>query len=135
MWDHAGADVTQHRSVALMRQLLQSHSNLYMALNLGRHPPPTHPNSPVGTDGLLRPEWISLIEDFSDRFVLGSDQFYQGPGASFIFTGNFLFESHAAPDEPGYVTTYFKVAALALVLPFAWVTTGTAVLGVTRRSA
>ena len=81
VWDHAGTDFTGQRTVALMRQVLQRHSNLYISLTLGRHPPPTQPNSPLDTDGRLRPEWISLIEDFSDRFVLGSDHFYQDPGA------------------------------------------------------
>lgn len=54
-------------------------------------------------------------------------------GASFIFTGDFLFEVHESPDAPGYVTNYFKVAALTFVLPFAVATVGLAVLGSTRR--
>lgn len=55
-------------------------------------------------------------------------------GASFIFTGNFLFETHATSDDVGYVTPYFKVTALALVLPMGWMAAGIAVLGVTRRA-
>ncbi len=55
-------------------------------------------------------------------------------GASVIFTGDFLFESHATPDAPGYVTPYFKVAAAALVLPIGWIAGGLATLGVTRRT-
>ncbi len=54
---------------------------------------------------------------------------------SFIFTGNFLFETHATANASGYVTNYFKVAALAFLLPLAWSTVGMAVLGITRRTA
>jgi hypothetical protein len=55
--------------------------------------------------------------------------------ASVIFTGNFLFESHATPDAPGYVSPYFQVAALALSIQFTVIGAGLAVLGLTRRSA
>lgn len=54
-------------------------------------------------------------------------------GASFIFTGNFLFEVHETPEAAGYVSNYFKVSALAFALPFVWVTVGIAVLGLSRR--
>ncbi len=56
-------------------------------------------------------------------------------GASVTFTGDFLFETHATPDSPGYVSNYFKVAALTFALPFAAVPIGLSVLGLTRRSA
>lgn len=55
-------------------------------------------------------------------------------GASVIFTGNFLFEVHETPDAAGYVSNYFKVAALTFVLSFALVTTGLTALGVTRKA-
>lgn len=55
-------------------------------------------------------------------------------GASFLFTGNFLFETHATAEAPGYVSNYFKVAALTFLLPFAVVPSGFALLRITRRS-
>lgn len=55
-------------------------------------------------------------------------------GASFILTGNFLFETHATPEAPGYVSNYFKVAALTFALPFAVVSAGLTALGITRRA-
>ena len=33
---------------------------------------------PVDEDGLIRPEWLTLFNDFPDRFVIGSDHFH-GP--------------------------------------------------------
>ncbi len=55
--------------------------------------------------------------------------------ASFIFTGNFLFETHETPEAAGYVSNYFKVAALLFIAPFAWIMVGLATLRVTGRKA
>jgi len=32
--------------------------------------------APLHRDGQLKAEWLALLRDFSDRFVIGSDQFY-----------------------------------------------------------
>ena len=55
-------------------------------------------------------------------------------GASVVFTGDFLFETHATPDAPGYVSNYFKVAALTFLAPFAAVPLGLMTLRLTHRS-
>lgn len=55
-------------------------------------------------------------------------------GASTIFTGDFLFEVHESAGAPGYVSNYFKVAALTFILPFALAMVGLVTLGTTRRS-
>ena len=33
-------------------------------------------NAPLGAGGRLKPEWLALLRAFPDRFVIGSDQFY-----------------------------------------------------------
>jgi len=81
VWAHLGWDNTGQRTVQLCRRLLQAHPNLYMELkvdpvNLGK-------NSPLakGGTGAIRPDWLRLIQDFSDRFVMGTDQHYPMPAS------------------------------------------------------
>jgi Amidohydrolase len=79
VWAHAGWDNTGERTVALMRRLLAKHPNLYMSIKLhGPHPGLT---TPFAFFGGIRTEWLDLFRDFPDRFVIGSDQFYdEEPG-------------------------------------------------------
>ena len=88
VWAHAGSDQLGGWTADLSRRLLIAHPNLSMSLRLapGRAPQ----NSPFGFDGIVRPEWLALFQEFSDRFVLGGDQFIAspsvrgaGPGISF----------------------------------------------------
>ena len=80
VWAHAGWDNTGHRTVALMRRLLETHANLYMNIKLpigSKRDDLTPPeNQPVDDNGRIRPEWIDLLQAFPDRFVLGSEAFY-----------------------------------------------------------
>jgi predicted TIM-barrel fold metal-dependent hydrolase len=74
VWLHAGWDRTGQRSASLMQTLLQEHPNLFMALksdHLGNTA-----NAPLEAGGQLKPDWLALLSAFPDRFVLGSDQFY-----------------------------------------------------------
>jgi predicted TIM-barrel fold metal-dependent hydrolase len=81
IWAHAGADYTGYRTPELCRRLLAAHSNLYMEIKID----PVKPGmiSPLsnGASGTVKPEWLKLFEDFSDRFVIGSDQHYPEPPA------------------------------------------------------
>jgi|SRR6185437_9140838 len=79
VWAHAGSDNTGYRTVELMRRLLQAHPNLYMEIKVDPAAPGR--NSPLsnGGSGLIKPEWLQLFQDFSDRFVIGSDQHYPEP--------------------------------------------------------
>jgi hypothetical protein len=65
VWAHAGWDNTGHRTVALMRRLLQAHANLYMNIKLpigGRRDDLTPPeNQPVDDNGRIRPAWLDLL--------------------------------------------------------------------------
>jgi hypothetical protein len=74
VWLHAGWDRSGQRSVELMQMLLQRHPNLFMALktdHLG-----IAATAPLHRDGRLKAEWLTMLRNFSDRFVIGSDQFY-----------------------------------------------------------
>ena len=84
-WAHAGSDNIGHWTAELSRTLLQKHPNLYMSLRLG--PGHASENFPLTTAGQIKPEWLRLLEDFSDRFVNGGDNFiaaatFQGSGTA-----------------------------------------------------
>lgn len=79
VWQHIGWDNTGHMTVELLRQLLKAHPNLYLALRVEerRHTitGSTIPNRIIDKRGRIRGEWLKLFKDFSDRFMIGSDEF------------------------------------------------------------
>jgi len=79
VWAHAGSDGTGSRTPELCRRLLRAHPNLFMELK-------TDPNAPGKNyplaDGKIKPDWLALLTDFPDRFILGSDQHYPEPKGS-----------------------------------------------------
>ncbi len=79
VWAHAGCDNTGYRTTELMRRLLVAHPNLYMEIKVDPAAPGS--NSPLsnGGSGTIKPDWLRLFRDFSDRFVIGSDQHYPEP--------------------------------------------------------
>lgn len=81
VWAHAGRDILGDWTVDLSRRLLAAHDNLIMSIALFPRPPlgATPQNFPFSVEGTLKPEWISLLADFSDRFVIGNDPFYAAP--------------------------------------------------------
>ncbi|MBI4411962.1 MAG: amidohydrolase family protein [Deltaproteobacteria bacterium] len=79
VWQHIGRGEpgVSGSVVDLLRRLLNTHSNLYMAIAIpeqkeGR---PGHPARAVDEKGTIRPEWKKLLEEFPDRFMIGTDQF------------------------------------------------------------
>ena len=74
VWAHAGWDLTGERTVPLMRSLLEKHPNLYMSVKLDESG--SLRTSPFGPDDGLKPVWLMMLRDFPDRFVIGSDQFF-----------------------------------------------------------
>lgn len=72
IWAHAGWDLSRERTIPLMRLLLGKYPNLYMSIKIsqGGARPPLNPN------GELWPDWLELLREFPDRFLIGSDQFY-----------------------------------------------------------
>lgn len=80
VWVHAGSDYTGHRTVSLMRRLLEAHPNLYMSIKV--EPVSLPQNRPLNEKQEIRPEWVELIRSFPDRFLIGSDGMYGIPGLS-----------------------------------------------------
>jgi len=71
-------DGTGGRKAAVIRRLLERHPNLSMSLNVL----PGYlflENLPLKGTGGIAPDWMQLIKDFPDRFLIGSDQFYSPP--------------------------------------------------------
>ncbi|MFQ6089255.1 MAG: amidohydrolase family protein [Candidatus Methanofastidiosia archaeon] len=85
VWQHIGWDNTGNMTVELLRRLLEEHSNLYLSLKIeergfmvGSQKP--MPNRIVDEKWQVRSEWLELIGDFPDRFMIGSDEFIGIPG-------------------------------------------------------
>jgi hypothetical protein len=71
-------DATGFRTAAIIRGLLQRHPNMSMSLNVF----PKYilaENLPLRETGGISPDWLRLIKDFPERFMLGSDQRYSDP--------------------------------------------------------
>ncbi|MGE0613916.1 MAG: amidohydrolase family protein [Hyphomicrobiales bacterium] len=71
-------DSTGNRTPQIIRGLLTRNPNLYMSLNVLRQFLFVE-NLPLKGSGGIKPDWVQLIRDFPDRFVIGSDQFYSAP--------------------------------------------------------
>jgi len=74
IWAHAGWDNTGKRTVQLCDRLLEKHPNLYMSIKLGKGA--VEENNPWSESGEIKKEWLALLKKYSDRFVIGTDQFY-----------------------------------------------------------
>ena len=88
IWAHVGWDNTGHADVGTLRGLLERNDNLIFALKMLDEPGPVQviEHRPLDLSGTIRPEWLALLEDYPDRFVLGADEFMPGhhgesPGA------------------------------------------------------
>lgn len=79
VWAHAGWDNTGERTPILMRSLLERHPNLYMSIKLDPQAP--RRTTPFIGENTLRPPWVALLRAFRDRFMIGSDQFFEEGGA------------------------------------------------------
>jgi hypothetical protein len=78
IWAHVGWDNTGRRTAGLTADLLRRHPNLYMSFKIS--PRDSVPeNSPIKRGGGLNEEWLEVIREFPDRFIIGSDQFYLSP--------------------------------------------------------
>ncbi|HJP29493.1 MAG: amidohydrolase family protein [Candidatus Latescibacteria bacterium] len=81
VWAHIGWDNTGDMKISLLRDLLEAHDNLYLALKLLEQAGlQVSASRPVDDSGILRDEWLTLISDYPDRFLLGADEFFGIPG-------------------------------------------------------
>jgi len=76
IWAHAGSDNTGFRTPDLCRRLLLAHSNLYMEIKAD---PLANGKNYLLEKGKIAPKWLKLLEEFPDRFIIGSDQKYPEP--------------------------------------------------------
>ena len=74
IWAHAGLsrylDLDQVAYTGLLRKMLAEHDNLYIDLSWL-----VFENYILvqGVEKTIRPDWLALVDDFADRFMIGSD--------------------------------------------------------------
>ena len=73
IWEHFGTDPLGCWTVDLTRSLLAKHPNLYITLRIAHGETERPENAPFAPDGHLKPEWLSLFQDYPTRFMMGSD--------------------------------------------------------------
>jgi predicted TIM-barrel fold metal-dependent hydrolase len=86
VWAHAGSDPLGYFTPTLVRALLGRHPNLALSIR----PTSPRPGAMVHPTGEVNAEWVAVLRDFPDRFVLGSDTMivathYTGPQAPRLF--------------------------------------------------
>lgn len=77
IWVHAGWDITGTRDIPAMRRLLKSHPNLYMSVKLADKVG-LPKSKPIEAGGKIKDAWLELFREFPDRFMIGTDAFYDG---------------------------------------------------------
>jgi Amidohydrolase len=86
VWAHAGSDPLGSFTPQLVRALLARHGNLALSIR----PVSPRPGAMVHPTGDVNEEWVAVLRDFPDRFVLGSDTMivatrYTGPPTPRLF--------------------------------------------------
>ncbi|MBI4370549.1 MAG: hypothetical protein HY547_10020 [Elusimicrobia bacterium] len=83
---HVGRDTTGVMNSSLMDGLLARHSNLYaqIAPQVG---PADAGDGIVDRTGKVRSDWLTLLQKYPTRFVLGSDIFWDGGTTSSLLQG------------------------------------------------
>jgi len=101
VWQHIGWDNLGYMTIELLTDLLNKHPNLYVALRVEYRRLKMDRSGPmenriVDTNWKVRPEWINFVTKFSDRIVIGSDDFMgmirqqSRPKDSFVETWSIL---------------------------------------------
>ncbi|MGE4555285.1 MAG: amidohydrolase family protein [Desulfovibrionaceae bacterium] len=74
IWAHAGLSrlftLDQVQYTAMLRDMLKTHKNLYIDLSWLVFETYVMENE---MRGIVRPEWLALVKEFPDRFMIGSD--------------------------------------------------------------
>ncbi|WP_341908577.1 amidohydrolase family protein [Polaromonas sp. YR568] len=78
VWVHVGFEPLLTRAPERVRQMLTAHPNLSMSFRLNRGAP--RPAAALDPDGKVKEAWVALVNEFPDRFMLGSDSFYARNG-------------------------------------------------------
>ena len=93
---HAGWDVTGQWSAEVSRRLFDKHPNLYMSLKIVSKGGQSKNQLLKGTfSKTVSDGWLSVIKEYPDRFVIGSDSFIaeigargKAPGGMTMFNGS-----------------------------------------------
>lgn len=85
VWQHVGWDNSGKQTPELVRGLLERNPNLFAAIHGVSEPKLTKLGRPGETllndeKGTPQSGWKKLIEEFPDRFLVGSDQFFGSDG-------------------------------------------------------
>jgi predicted TIM-barrel fold metal-dependent hydrolase len=98
VWQHVGWDNLGEATVDLYRRLMSKHPNLHLSLRveLRREQVGTRgmpmPNRIVDDAGAVLPEWLALLREFSDRVMIGADEFV-GPSGGLTTEPNASFRT------------------------------------------
>jgi predicted TIM-barrel fold metal-dependent hydrolase len=80
VWLHGGWDQTGDKSVDLIRRLFKKHPNLFISLRIEKRGKAMDgtplSNRVVDKNFQVKEEWLGLFTEFSDRFMIGSDEFF-----------------------------------------------------------
>jgi predicted TIM-barrel fold metal-dependent hydrolase len=76
IWAHVGGEPLATRTPWVVRELLMRNSNLFMSFRIQRVRPDVAADA-LTMQGQLNCEWSRLITEYPDRFLLGTDTFYQ----------------------------------------------------------
>jgi hypothetical protein len=95
VWAHAGSDPLGYFTPTLVRALLGRHPNLALSIR----PTSPRPGAMVHPTGEVNEEWVAVLRDFPDRFVLGSDTMivathYTGPQTPRLFASRGIGQRH-----------------------------------------
>lgn len=100
VWQHIGWDNTGDMTANLVDRLMSDHPNLHIALRVESRTQQVGngaamSNRLVNEKGAIKPEWSAVIEKFSDRVTIGSDEFFfpvemNRPNQSFSETWSLL---------------------------------------------
>jgi predicted TIM-barrel fold metal-dependent hydrolase len=71
IWAHTGWSADS--SPTLLRRLLREHPNLFCELSGRESIRRIYRGDPINEGGTLKPSWRTLLEEFPDRFVIGTD--------------------------------------------------------------
>ena len=96
VWAHAGSDPVGFYTPELVSKLLKKHSNLYCSIRttLKVNNPMRHPLRGIN------PNWIAVLKNYPDRFVMGTDSFVTTPGYTGP-EGPRVFERHSDIQREG----------------------------------
>jgi predicted TIM-barrel fold metal-dependent hydrolase len=104
VWAHAGSDPVGFYTPDLVRELMQKHPNLYCSIRttLNRNDPMRHPMRGVNDD------WIEVVKEFPDRFVMGTDSFlitsgYSGPNGPRMLSQKSWIQREGANEVLSYI--------------------------------